>query len=127
MKASVLVFLYLLFNCTICRAQAIHTKEGDYIILRSPTPSKARTIITGTIKELRTGHPLKASVFLINNVRIETDTLGRFQCEVLPGKYSIRTGFIGYYRIDIAKLKVHKQETIDITFFVKDDDRPIVN
>ena len=127
MKSSVIALLCFLLNYTICIAQAIHTRRGDYTILRSPAPSQAKSMITGTIKELRTGHPLKVGIFSINNVAIKTDTLGHFQCEVPAGNYSIRAGFIGYYRIDIAKLKVKKHEIITITFYVKDEDRPTYN
>jgi uncharacterized membrane protein len=123
MRASVIVLFCLLVNSTICLAQTKQTSKGNYTILRTSTSAQDGGIITGTIKELKTNRPLKVGVISINKDLITTDTLGHFRYEIPPGKYSIRAGFIGYYRIDIAKLKVQKQETVDITFYVKEDDR----
>ncbi|WP_369073978.1 carboxypeptidase-like regulatory domain-containing protein [Hymenobacter sediminis] len=61
----------------------------------------------------------------VNGVMLTTDTAGRFRAELLPGKYRIRAGFIGYYRVDVKKLKLRKGEQVALTVLVVEDDRPL--
>ncbi|RPD44172.1 hypothetical protein DNI29_22140 [Hymenobacter sediminis] len=102
-------------------AQSAH---GTYTIRREVASTQS-SILTGCILTAASKQPLKVAMVAVNGVMLTTDTAGRFRAELLPGKYRIRAGFIGYYRVDVKKLKLRKGEQVALTVLVVEDDRPL--
>lgn len=103
------------------RAQSAH---GSYTIRREAAPTQS-SLLTGRILTAASKQPLKVAIVAVNGVLLTTDTTGHFRVELLPGKYRIRAGFIGYYRVDIKKLKLQRGEQAELTVWVVEDDRPL--
>ncbi|QKG55038.1 hypothetical protein [Hymenobacter sp. BRD67] len=101
---------------------------GTYTIRRLPAvPAQAGCIVVGSVFDLVTKHPLKVAVVAFNKTIVTTDTLGHFRYECAAGTYAVHGGFIGFYRVDIPKLKLRAGEQVELTFWVVQDQRPTTN
>ncbi len=119
---KIILHLLFLINCSLCLGQI---RKGIYTIQREKNAFGNVSIISGSVVNFATNQPLKVAIVKIDTTLIQTDTLGRFRYELLPGKYRVRAGFIGYYLIDLGKVSLQKGELVNILFLVKEDIRPL--
>ncbi|GAB4024991.1 peptidase associated/transthyretin-like domain-containing protein [Spirosoma koreense] len=122
MKA--ILYVLLLINCSLCLAQ---TRRGTHTIQRESNAAINEPILSGSVVELATNKPLRMAIVKIDTTLIYTDTLGHFRYALPVGKYRIRAGFIGYYLIDLGKIRLHKGELVHIVFRVKEDLTPLID
>ena len=82
-----------------------------------------RAIIVGNCYDFSsTTDPIPAGI-VINGVVLETSDVS-FKCNVWPGEYEIRAGFPGK-KWASRSVKIEKGDSINIKFYLKDDDTPL--
>jgi hypothetical protein len=126
MKASLAVLCCLLTSCVASLKRGTRPNTGTYSIHRTQAvPAQATSVVTGIVFDVATKQPMPGAIIAFANKIILTDSQGRFRYEGRVGTYAVLGGAIGYYRVDIAKLKLAAGEQVELTFWIAQDQRPI--
>jgi hypothetical protein len=126
MKVLLAVLCCFLTSCVASLGRGTRPNTGTYSIQRTRIgPAQASSVVTGIVFDVATKQPLPGAIISFDKQLILTDTQGRFRQEERVGTYAVRGGAIGYYRVDIAKLKLKAGEQIALTFWIAQDQRPL--
>jgi hypothetical protein len=121
---SIVLSVLLLTSYSTCSGQV---SRGTYRIERKKSTPSTENLINGSIIDFDTRKPVQATFIQIGSVFVSTDSVGKFQCTLPPGKYRMRVGFIGYYWLYTSKISLRKGEQLTIVFSLKEDTRPIID
>ena len=126
MKVLLALLCCSLTSCVASVGRGTRPNTGTYAIERTQAVSAhAPCVVSGTVLYAATKQPVEAAIIALDKQLILTDTHGRFRQETNAGTHAVRGGAIGYYRIDIAKLKLKAGEQLDLTFWIAQDQRPL--
>lgn len=126
MKVLLVVLCCSLTSCVAGLGRGTRPSTGTYSLHRTrAVPAQATSVVTGTVLDLLTKQPMPSMIVSFNQKSVLTDTHGRFRYEGAGGTYAIYSGSIGYYRVDIAKLKLRAGEQVELTFWLAQDQRPL--
>lgn len=104
--------------------------KGGYTM--SITNSKKRTensiVVRGQFRDVETNNPIKSGWITIGCQKILIDSLGFYHAkENVYDKVFLTSTAIGYREIETEHFKVQKGDSVNIIFFLTQDDRPLIN
>jgi hypothetical protein len=131
MRVYLLVmFTVLSFTLTGCASRRANLKKESYSVNRGKAPSNlANPEVYGCLFEYGTKYPATVpAIKLGKQVISRADPgSGRYSFHIKPGKYRFVGIAIGFYQTKTRRIKVSKGDSLQINFYLKVDERPIIN
>ena len=120
---SLTLFIFVISMACSKNEHLKNTHEGETFTISKGATKDASSIIVGQCFDWESKSNLLPTVLNINGVVLLTKN-GLFNYHVWPGNYDIRVGFIGK-RWTSTIVKIEKGDSVNIKFYLKDDDTPL--
>ena len=129
MKTTLLILLLIEMHSQYFETRAVaycasHISDTCKTVERKFTARQKNSILSGLIVDCETHKPLKLGVLSVSGDVFYTDSLGRFQKILKPGKYLVKAGWPSY-QLETIKIHLRLKDSLNITFYLKTDEQPL--
>lgn len=122
-KAIILSFVFAISVSCSKNGRTNSVSEQETSQITRGKTKDGSSIIVGHCHDFGLKGDVIPAVLNINGVVLETNN-GYFEYNVWPGNYDMRVGFIGK-RWTSKSIKIDKGDSVNITFYLRDDDTPL--
>ena len=127
----VIVYFTAIVLTTSCHGNLIKPtyNKGGYTISSSKNKSSQNSaIVYGYVRDHISKDPLKASMVKMGCTIVNVDETGFYKIKAKPIESTFLTGiWIGYRTIETEYFKLEQGDSLNINFFLVQDDRPLIN
>jgi hypothetical protein len=131
MKVYSFVILATLFiTVTSCSSKRSGVKSGSYSIDKSQGKhGTLNPVVYGYLFEYGTKHPsIVPRVYVGRELKSKADPKsGQYSFSIEPGKYRFVGKGLGYYSTKTRRIKVSKGDSVNIDFYLRINETPLVD
>jgi len=127
---SFLTLMALVITITSCSSKRFGVNNGSYSINKPQGKSGTmNAIVYGYLFEYGTKLPsIVPRVYVGKELKSKADTKsGHYSFSIKPGNYRFVGKGLGYYSTKTKGIKVSKGDSVNIDFYLKINDTPLVN